>query len=50
MARHSERVQGYRERTGAYLAGLSSTEEQHLDLILSHHPVPLQLVLNLVIT
>lgn len=35
--------------TGTDLARLSSSQEQHLDFILRHHTVPLELVLNLVI-
>ena len=31
------------------LARLSSTQEQHLDLVLGHHAVPLDLVLNLIV-
>ena len=48
-----ERVLFRREAGGratTHLARLSSSEEQHFDFILGHHTVPLELVLNLVIS
>jgi hypothetical protein len=33
-----------------YLARLSSTQQQHLDLVLGQHAVPFQLVLDLIVT
>lgn len=38
-----------REKIRAHLSRLSSTEEKHFDLVLGHHPVLLELVLNLVV-
>ena len=37
------------QRKQTNLARLSSTEEQHLDLVLGHHAVPLELVLDLIV-
>ena len=36
-------------KSETYLAGLSSTKQQHLDLILCHDSVPLELVLDLIV-
>ena len=36
-------------KSETYLAGLSSTKQQHLDLILREHAVALKLVLDLIV-
>ena len=45
----SEKQGGEADDWLEYLARLSSTKKQHLDLVLGHHAVPLELVLNLVV-
>lgn len=44
-----ERRFGVEAKGYNYLARFTGTEEQHLDFVLGHHAVPLELVFNLIV-